>query len=59
MKHLLEHVNAAMRLLRYIKNIVKDGLLYAYDDDLHAKGFSDANWAEANGQELKKTRGEF
>ncbi|MCO5569448.1 hypothetical protein L7F22_023160 [Adiantum nelumboides] len=37
----------ARRVHGYIKHTVNDGLFYAYDGDLHAKGFSDADWARA------------
>jgi hypothetical protein len=39
------HLDAAHRLLRYIKHSPGQGLLFPSNSDLHLKAFCDANWA--------------
>ena len=40
-----EHLNAAKRVLRYIKHTINHALFYKCDEELQVKGFSDADWA--------------
>ena len=40
-----EHVNAAIRILHYLKSSPGKGILFTKGDSLDVKGYRDANWA--------------
>ena len=39
------HLNACIKVLRYLKGILNYGLFYSYNDNLTPKGYCDADWA--------------
>ena len=39
------HLNAAHKVLRYLKGTVGQGLFYPADNKFDLRGFSDADWA--------------
>ena len=40
-------MNAARRILRYLKGTINYGMLYDYNDDLSPRGYCDADWASS------------
>ena len=50
------HLNAAKRILRYVKSTLDDGLFYSWSNDFRLVGYSDSDWGR-DLDERKSTSG--
>jgi hypothetical protein len=53
-----EHMEAVIRILRYLKSSPGKGLMFSKNDHLRVEGYTDADWA-GNISDRKSTSGYF
>jgi len=53
-----DHMNAVIRILRYLKSSPRKGLMFSKYDHLRVEGYTDADWA-GNVSDRKSTSGYF